>query len=172
MPRGRIFSHVRPFYEWAVSDLDRYMHRSLWVLVTHSSFIERSHMTKNTASAFRQTAWISWIFLSPFVYIKRSAEKFFFLSKLGLGRLFINIWAQAVKVIKFLSKISWHRFEINYTARCPCRPTSLQDNIDIKRKYRLLKVCYMPATSATFIAFFAAATNSTNETNKAGSTCY
>jgi hypothetical protein len=49
--RGRIFSHVRPFYEWAVSDVDRSMHRSLWVLVAHSLFIEGSHMTKNTASA-------------------------------------------------------------------------------------------------------------------------
>jgi hypothetical protein len=29
--RGRIFSHVRPFYERAVSNLDRSMHRSLWV---------------------------------------------------------------------------------------------------------------------------------------------
>jgi hypothetical protein len=28
---GRIFSRVRPFYEWAVSNLDRSMHRSLWV---------------------------------------------------------------------------------------------------------------------------------------------
>jgi hypothetical protein len=27
--RGCIFSHVRPFYEQAVSDLDRSMHRSL-----------------------------------------------------------------------------------------------------------------------------------------------
>jgi hypothetical protein len=26
--------------------------------------------------------------------------------------------------------------------------------IDIKRKNRLLKVCYVPATSATFLAFF------------------
>ncbi len=33
-----------------VSDLDRYMHRSLWVYVAHSSFIEGSHITKNTAS--------------------------------------------------------------------------------------------------------------------------
>jgi hypothetical protein len=45
--------------------------------------------------------------------------------------------------------------------------------IDIKRKYRLLKVCNVPTTSATFLAFFllffAAATNSTNETNKIGS---
>jgi hypothetical protein len=47
---GRIFSHVWPFYEWAVSDLDRSMHRSLWVYVAHSSLIEGSHMTKNTAS--------------------------------------------------------------------------------------------------------------------------
>ncbi len=29
--RGRIFSHVWPFYEQAVSNLDRPMHRSLWV---------------------------------------------------------------------------------------------------------------------------------------------
>ncbi len=29
--RGRIFSHVQPFYELAVSNLDRSMHRSLWV---------------------------------------------------------------------------------------------------------------------------------------------
>jgi hypothetical protein len=29
--RGRIFSHGRPFYEQAVSNLDRSMHRSLWV---------------------------------------------------------------------------------------------------------------------------------------------
>ncbi len=29
--RGRIFSHVRPFYERAVSHLDRSMNRSLWV---------------------------------------------------------------------------------------------------------------------------------------------
>jgi hypothetical protein len=29
--RGRIFSHVRPFCELAVSDPDRSMHISLWV---------------------------------------------------------------------------------------------------------------------------------------------
>ncbi len=49
--------------------------------------------------------------------------------------------------------------------------------IDIERKYRLLKVCYEPATSTTFLGgffffFFAAATISTNETNKAGSACH
>jgi hypothetical protein len=48
--RGRIFIHVRPSYEWAVSDQDRSMHISLWALVAHSSFIEGSHMAKNTAS--------------------------------------------------------------------------------------------------------------------------
>jgi hypothetical protein len=46
--------------------------------------------------------------------------------------------------------------------------------IDIKRKNRLLKVCYVPSTSATFLAFFsfflAVANNSTNEANKAGGT--
>ncbi len=35
-----------------MSDLDRSMHISLWVQVAHSSFIEGSHMTKNTASAY------------------------------------------------------------------------------------------------------------------------
>ncbi len=29
--RGRIFGHVQPFYERAVSDLNKSMHRSLWV---------------------------------------------------------------------------------------------------------------------------------------------
>ncbi len=28
---GRIFSHVRPFYEWSVSNLERSMDRTLWV---------------------------------------------------------------------------------------------------------------------------------------------
>jgi hypothetical protein len=44
--RGSIFSCVRPFYEWAVSGLDRSMHRSLYVYVAHSSLIEGSHTTK------------------------------------------------------------------------------------------------------------------------------
>jgi hypothetical protein len=48
--RGRIFSCVRPLYERAVRDIDRSMHISLWVLVAHSSFIEGSQTTKNTAS--------------------------------------------------------------------------------------------------------------------------
>jgi hypothetical protein len=47
---GRIFSRVWPSYEQNVSDLDRSMHISLWVKVAHSSFIEGSHTTKNTAS--------------------------------------------------------------------------------------------------------------------------
>ncbi len=48
--RGRIFFHVRPLYEWAVSNLDpeRSMHRP--VEVAHSSSIEGSHTTKNMAS--------------------------------------------------------------------------------------------------------------------------
>ncbi len=45
-----IFSCVWPFYEWAVSNLDRSMHRSLWVWVAHGSFVEGSHTTKNMAS--------------------------------------------------------------------------------------------------------------------------
>ncbi len=47
-------------------------------------------------------------------------------------------------------------------------------SIDIERKNRLLKVCYVPTTSATFLAFFsfflAVAINSANEANKAGGT--
>jgi hypothetical protein len=48
--RGCIFSCVQPFYGRVVSNLDRSVHRSLWVLVAHSSFIEGSLTTKNTAS--------------------------------------------------------------------------------------------------------------------------
>jgi hypothetical protein len=47
------------------------------------------------------------------------------------------------------------------------------DNIDIKSlQNRLLKVCYVPATSAGLPRLlFAAAINSANEANKAGNTC-
>jgi len=41
---------VQPFYEGAVSDLDRSMHRSLWVYFAHGSLIEGSDMTKNMVS--------------------------------------------------------------------------------------------------------------------------
>ncbi len=45
--------------------------------------------------------------------------------------------------------------------------------IDIERKSRLLKFCYVPATSiASSKGLFAAATFSTNKTNKAGGTCH
>ncbi len=45
--------------------------------------------------------------------------------------------------------------------------------IDIERKNRFFKVCYVPATSAKFLAFFlAVAINSTNEANKAGGMCH
>jgi len=45
--------------------------------------------------------------------------------------------------------------------------------IDIKRKNIFLKVCYVPATSTTFLPFFlAVAINSANETNKARGTCH
>ncbi len=48
--------------------------------------------------------------------------------------------------------------------------------IDIKSKNRLLKVCYVPATRTTFLAFFlyflAVAINSSNEANKAGGACH
>ncbi len=45
--------------------------------------------------------------------------------------------------------------------------------IDIESlQNRLLKVCNVLATNATFLAFFTEDTNSTNETNKAGSMCH
>jgi hypothetical protein len=44
------------------------------------------------------------------------------------------------------------------------------------KKIRLLKVCYVPVTSATssrlFYSFFTVAIYSTNEANEAGSTCH
>ncbi len=50
--------------------------------------------------------------------------------------------------------------------------------IDIESlQNRLLKVCYVPTTSAglprlSFFSFYAAAINSTDEANKVGSTCH
>ncbi len=38
-----------------LNDLDRSMHRSLWVWVAHNSFIEGSLMTKNAASDYSQS---------------------------------------------------------------------------------------------------------------------
>jgi hypothetical protein len=52
-------------------------------------------------------------------------------------------------------------------------------HIDIERKYRLLKVCYVLATSASlprvsflFSFLVAVVIYSTNEANKAGGTCH
>jgi hypothetical protein len=43
--------------------------------------------------------------------------------------------------------------------------------IDIERKNRLLKVCFVLATGTTFLAFFlAVAINCTNDANKVGGT--
>jgi hypothetical protein len=54
-----------------------------------------------------------------------------------------------------------------------CLSSVYDPNIDIERKNRLIKVCYVPATSATFLAFFlAVAINNSNETCKAGGTCH
>ncbi len=63
---GRIFSCVWPFYERAVSNQDRSMHRSLWVQVLQSSFVEGSHMTKNTASV----SYTQWLKKSPLTNLK------------------------------------------------------------------------------------------------------
>jgi hypothetical protein len=55
---GPYFCHVRPSYEWAMSNLDRSMNISLWLWVAHSSFTEGSHTTKNTASVLEQVFWL------------------------------------------------------------------------------------------------------------------
>jgi hypothetical protein len=60
LSRGCIFCHVRLFYEWSVSEQDRSMHRSLWALVAYSSFIEGSHMTKNTDSELPPEKISNW----------------------------------------------------------------------------------------------------------------
>jgi len=45
--------------------------------------------------------------------------------------------------------------------------------IDIERKNKLIKVCYVPTTSTTCLALFVAvAINSIHESNKAGSMCH
>ncbi len=52
---------------------------------------------------------------------------------------------------------------------------SFAGDIDIESlQNRLLKVCYVPATSAGLnrLLFFAAAIDSSNEANKAGGTCH
>jgi hypothetical protein len=61
---------VQPFYEQAVSNLDRSMHRSLWVQGTHRSFIEGFIMTKNTASATQKI-------YSLFLWIATLQKKFY-----------------------------------------------------------------------------------------------
>jgi hypothetical protein len=63
---------VRPFYERAVSSLDRPLHRSLWALVIHSSVIEGPHTTKNTASEKFAMEKHSSLFLSMLVMKKWS----------------------------------------------------------------------------------------------------
>jgi len=61
--------------------------------------------------------------------------------------------------VEFLNKLG-HQKSVYFVAA-----------IDIERKNRLLKVCYVPANSTTFLAsfsfFLAVAINSTNEANKA-----
>ncbi len=55
-----IFSHVRPFYERALSNVDRSIQISLWVSVAHSSFIEGSHMTKIQPLALPTNNRLGW----------------------------------------------------------------------------------------------------------------
>ncbi len=62
-------------------------------------------------------------------------------------------------------------FGDNETNMDPCFVCLFVTAIDIERKNRLLKVCYVPATSTTFLAFFlAVAISNTNEANMEGGT--
>ena len=54
-----------------MSDLDRSLHVSLWVYVAHSSFIEGSHTTKNTASG----SWVSVLNLIKILQKKSGTRK-------------------------------------------------------------------------------------------------
>ncbi len=63
-----------PYYERAVSDLDRSKHRSLWVRVAHSSFIEGSLTTKNKASDYNVPKFSTGIIGSD-ISIKRLKRK-------------------------------------------------------------------------------------------------
>ncbi len=67
--RGCNCSHVRPFYERVVSDLgpQRSIHRPVWV--AHSSFIEGSHTTKNTASVLDLLVDPLWTFISSLISV-------------------------------------------------------------------------------------------------------
>ncbi len=79
---GRIFHHVRPSYEQVVSDLDRSMNISLWVLVAHSSFTERLHTTYNTASGFKPLNIGPWASQENDLFVKL---------KIGPTRAFSNL---------------------------------------------------------------------------------
>ncbi len=69
-------------------------------------------------------------------------------------------------MVMFWPEIAWLLLEIcGYFIK-------YKTQISKERKNRLLKVCYVPATSTTFLNFFlAVAINSTDEANKAGGMC-
>ncbi len=79
------------------------------------------------------------------------------------GGIFINILES--KITKEASMNMHYRDGSMHTQR--------DSNIDIERESRLLKVCYVPATSAASSkGIFAPATNRNNHTCKAGGTCH
>jgi hypothetical protein len=111
--RGHIFSHVWPLYEWAVSDLDRFMHRSLWVWVTHSSFIEGSHTAEKTASGVNVTK----LFFCQWQNNLEHLSLAIFLD--NLKELYrIRTRCHCYKTASFVNnKISWSIFLSNFSER-------------------------------------------------------
>ncbi len=90
--------------------------------------------------------------------------------------ILVKNWDQTI--CKFLFCLIQHRIvdtDTN-TAITYCRQST--KTIDIESlQNRLLKVCYVPATSShlsrlLFYFFFATAMNSTNEANKSGGMCH
>ncbi len=114
------------------------------------------------------------------LWIERMTSLFFNFGHPTLVNV-INIFSPSLKArtnkleCLYLQDYSgWLTVVAHWQNTCLAIPKSRVESIDTERKNRLLKVCYVPATSATFLAFFSfflgVAINSTNETNKAGST--
>ncbi len=97
---GHVFICVRPFYERAVSDLDRSMHISLWVWVAHSSFIGGLHTTKNTASGPNEIMFtLHWHFQVYWSFCQKCCT-----TNVNIKKL-IHIFYKIVSDIIFCSKI-------------------------------------------------------------------
>ncbi len=84
-----------------MSDLDRSMHRSLWVWAAHSSFIERSHITKNMASEKKLAITTHCSLFGP---LSHHARKKFYNIGLTIIKLFLPLkFANGLNELKCMS---------------------------------------------------------------------